>query len=184
MIDAFGYQSIGGNLNLTAGWIPGGPRADLARVADRGRPPARAGGAPASLARSLDALARLPRSPARATHLLDSHRGGCLDSRPHSNMGCERDEYPSLRRIRDPVAGVNRDGDDEEWTREPPDRTDRPRGDALQVPVGSGAERQRYRAAPIGRPRAVPVGHRVRHSRIRVAPRKARPFVPGTNGRF
>src|SRR4051812_32887991 len=42
-----------------------------------------------------------------------------------------------------------RTGDAGEWTREPPDRTE-----ATSDQVGSGAERQRYRAAPVERRRA------------------------------
>jgi hypothetical protein len=52
------------------------------------------------------------------------------------------------------VAGGNRSGGGDEWTREPPDRTASERRQSRTDPVGSGAERQRYRAAPIGDGRA------------------------------
>ena len=58
-------------------------------------------------------------------------RPAALDARSRSRVqsgsnriaGCERDEYPSWRRQRDPVAGGNRGDGGGEWTREPPDRT-------------------------------------------------------------
>ena len=82
------------------------------------------------------------------------------------------------------MAGGNRGRRRREWTREPPDRTARGDRRRDRTPVGSGAERQRYRAAPIAWVTTHPSVTRVRHRRMRVAPRKARPFVPGTNGRF
>ena len=75
------------------------------------------------------------------------------------------------------MAGGNRSGDGGEWTREPPDRTattERRRGPSRlrrRAPAIQGSADRR-----IERP---PVGHEVRHRRMRVAPRKARPFVPG-----
>ena len=83
---------------------------------------------------------------------------------------------------RDPVVGGNRDGDGGEWTREPPDRTgaipSRLRRRAPAIP-GSADRRQ---TAPDPRPtrRSGECGRR----RMRVAPRKARPFVPGDDGPF
>jgi len=60
-----------------------------------------------------------------------------------------------------------------------------PNGDAASAAEPS---RLRRRAPAIqgsaDRPRQRPVGHGVRHRRMRVAPRKARPFVPGRSGRF
>jgi hypothetical protein len=64
-----------------------------------------------------------------AGQILDGLFAVRLDSASELNMGCERDEYPSGRRQRDPVAGGNRSGDDREWTREPPDRTATTAGD-------------------------------------------------------
>ena len=43
--------------------------------------------------------------------------------RTSRTAGCERDEYPSRRRPRDPAVGASRNDDDGGWTREPPDRT-------------------------------------------------------------
>jgi hypothetical protein len=89
--------------------------------------------------------------------------------------GDERDEYPSFPRQREPAAGGSRCEDDGEWTREPPDRTA-----AQAAPVGSGAGRQRYHGST-DRPAAGPSARerpRGPGCRRRVAPRKARPFVP------
>jgi hypothetical protein len=101
-------------------------------------------------------------------------------------MGDERDEYPSgvgreIRWLVETGATTAANGPGSLRTER---RAMRRRG---ADPVDSGAERQRYRAAPIGRDRAS--GHRpsvtkVRLRRMRVAPRKARPFVPGRDGRF
>ena len=102
-----------------------------------------------------------------------------------------------MRHHRDPAAGASRDGGGGEWTREPPDRTrggedGRAGGRGRSGrPVGSGAERQRYRAAPIDRPGddRVPDGPPVMsaaHRRTWVAPRKVTTFRPGRDesGRF
>ena len=62
---------------------------------------------------------------------------------PTEQVGCERDEYPSRHRHRDPAAGGSRDGDDGEWTREPPDRTRTTDADA-----GSGPASRLRRRAP------------------------------------
>ena len=79
------------------------------------------------------------------------------------------------------MAGGNRGDGGGEWTREPPDRTatrHRPRN-----PVGSGAERQRYRAAPIGGATAT------RRSRSAASPNEGgtaegTTFRPGTKWSF
>ena len=79
------------------------------------------------------------------------------------------------------MAGGNRGDDDREWTREPPDRTER--GTAAD-PVGSGAERQRYRAAPIATGRPDAVGHESAASPNEGGTAEGTTFRPGTNGRF
>ena len=57
-------------------------------------------------------------------------------------------------------------------------RTEREAAQRRGRQVGSGAERQRYRAAPIDDRATGSVGQSAAHRRMRVAPRKARPFVP------
>jgi hypothetical protein len=69
-----------------------------------------------------------------------------IDSR-HIRIRAVIGTSTSRRRRRDPAVGESWSGDEKEWTREPPDQTASFQGS----PVGSGAERQRYRAAPIGR---------------------------------
>src|SRR5262245_17993263 len=93
-----------------------------------------------------------------------------------TKSGCERDEYPSR---------VDRET---RWLVETGAAT------AVNGPWSLRTERRtpsrlRRRAPAIQgradrRPQGQPVGDRVRHRRMRVAPRKARPFVPGRNGRF
>ena len=82
------------------------------------------------------------------------------------------------------MAGGNRSDGGGEWTREPPDRTasDAARGHRGADPVGSGAERQRYRAAPIG-------GSSARRSRSAASPNEGgtaegTTFRPGTKRSF
>ena len=53
--------------------------------------------------------------------------------------GERRDEYPTIPRHREPAAGASRPDYEDEWTREPSDRTSTERRRA----VGSDAERQR-----------------------------------------
>ena len=92
--------------------------------------------------------------------------------------GCERDEYPSrvgreTRWLVETGAATTGNGPGSL-------RTEREAA-TPQTSVGSGAERQRYRAAPI-EPGPRRRGRRSRECgtrRMRVAPRKARPFVPG-----
>ena len=121
------------------------------------------------------------RTPSRPTTGLDAPRPRAYPPPPHPKTGYERDEYPSsvgreTRWLVETGATAAANGPGSLRTER---RARRRRGAS---PVGSGAERQRYRAAPIGGtgdgPRP-PVGHGVRHRRMRVAPRKARPFVPG-----
>src|SRR5450759_2179921 len=77
---------------------------------------------------------------------------------PTTEHGHRSGRVPGVRHHRDPAAGASRDGGGGEWTREPPDRTrggedGRAGGRGRSGrPVGSGAQRQRYRAAPIDRP--------------------------------
>jgi hypothetical protein len=82
--------------------------------------------------------------------------------------GDERDEYPSKRRQRDPVAGGNRGGGGGEWTREPPDRTEatsetvtRPSRLRRRAPAIQGSADRQGRPATGGRP-----GRRSRKSGI------------------
>ena len=124
-------------------------------------------------------------SPAiRTCPVLDASRGSC----PYSADITKRRAVngTSTRRVSIQRSGgwCEPERQRREWPREPPDRTTRRR--EPRTSVGSGAERQRYRAAPIGRPED-PEARRSGEcgiAEIRVAPRKARPFVPETNGRF
>jgi hypothetical protein len=95
--------------------------------------------------------------------------------RTSRTAGCERDEYPSRRRPRDPAAGASRDGDDGEWTREPPDRTER---GGCDRPTSRLRRRAPAIAGSADRPRRGPSVTRARLRRRRVVPRKVRPFVP------
>jgi hypothetical protein len=102
--------------------------------------------------------------------------------RTSRTAGCERDEYPShvapeIRRL--VRAGATPTGNGPGSL-----RTER------EAAAAAGASRLRRRAPAIQgsadrspRKRAGPSVTRVRHRRMRVAPRKARPFVPETNGR-
>ena len=76
------------------------------------------------------------------------------------------------------MAGGNRGDDGREWTREPPDRTRGPH--RRHQPVGSGAERQRYRAAPIARSHDPAVGHESAASPNEGGTAEGTTFRPGT----
>ena len=93
--------------------------------------------------------------------------------------GDERDEYPShvdpeTRRLVRAGTTTTR-----EWTREPPDRTGAARAADVsrlrrRAPAIQGSADRSSRTT-----RTTRRSGRVRHRRMRVAPRKARPFVPG-----
>ena len=116
---------------------------------------------------------------------VDTRRAACLSSAPHLNKGNERDEYPSARRSRDPVVGANRGGDDGEWTREPPDRTDA----STASPTGTDEPTSRLRRRA---PAIQGSADRSASSRSRRSPSAASPneggtaegmaFRPGTKG--
>ncbi len=110
-------------------------------------------------------------------------RAGPTHTPPTSRTaGCERDEYPShvepeIRRL--VRAGATPTGNGPGSL-----RTER------EAAAAAGASRLRRRAPAIQgsadrspRTRTGSSVTRVRHRRMRVAPRKARPFVPETNGR-
>ena len=93
---------------------------------------------------------------------LDGSASPCHPPRHITKSGLRTGRVPVDRRQRDPVVGANRGDGGGEWTREPPDRTTvTPGMPGSNDQVGSGAERQRYRAAPIARDRPHG-GHRTR----------------------
>src|SRR4029079_4222715 len=102
---------------------------------------------------------------------LDAAAAALPYSRPTSRRtGCERDEYPSSV------------GTETRWLVET-GATAAGNGPGSLRTQRRKLSRLRRRAPAIqgsaDRPRKRPVGQRVRHRRMRVAPRKARPFVPG-----
>jgi hypothetical protein len=79
---------------------------------------------------------------------LDARAWPCHHPRTDTNTGCERDEYASnvgreTRWLVETGAAAARNGPGSLRTEQ------RNAGDARLLAVGSGAERQRYRAAPI-----------------------------------
>ena len=104
--------------------------------------------------------------------------------RTSRTAGCERDEYPSRRRPRDPAVGASRNDDDEGM--DPGASGPNARRREPRTPVGSGAERQRYRAAPIGRPRrrGPPVGHESAASPNEGGTAEGTTFRPGDEWSF
>ena len=157
------------------------PRSAAARrpiSGSRATQPSRSCAAPGTSRRRRRATYRLLDAPRRPTHTPPTSR----------RAGCERDEYPSCvdretRWLVETGATAARNGPGSLRTerqarsgdaRAPPSRLRR-RAPAIQGSAdrhGPGTDRT-----------PGPSVTRVRHRRMRVAPRKARPFVPGTIGR-
>ena len=134
---------------------------------------------------------RHPAAPDRATPAglalaqpLDGSRRPTHTPRTSRRTGCERDEYPShvdpetRRLVR---AGTTTAGNGPGSLRT--EREAARAADASRLRRRAPAITGQRRSAPVATP-ADPSVTRVRHRRMRVAPRKARPFVPETNGRF
>ena len=120
--------------------------------------------------------ARRARAPTRR-RALDARVGACHPPATSRRTGCERDEYPSSvgRETRWLVeTGATTTGNGPGSL-----RTER-EGRIGHQPVGSGAERQRYRAAPIGRDSPRAVGHASAASPNEGGTAEGTTFRPGT----